>query len=183
MATRVRFSKSEFRKELMKRKKLYEDEQTARLIAYAQEQIQLIGSEIAPYFGMSERNTGNLLDSLCWGVWFNGNNRPKAFGYYREPQAEFESYLHELSPLNRVPVNGRLLAQQFLADFQPKIKDGWEVAWGVLAPYYAYWETGHENILLGGYVAPFYVMTQRYDHIQNQLGTRCVTRIEINRPQ
>lgn len=177
MAVRVKFNKGEFRRELLQRKKLYEDEQTARLIAYAEEQMQLIGAEIEPYFGHSYTNTGNMLDSLCWGVWFDG--KLKKSGYYREKQAEFDSYLHELSIACRTPVDGRFLAQQFLANYKA-VKQGWSVAWGVLAPYYPYWETGHENVLIGD-VEGFYIMTQRYDHIQNQLGTKCVTRIEINR--
>lgn len=174
MATRVRFSKSEFRKELMKRKRLVEKEQTARLIAYAQEEMQRMGNLISQIITNVDWNTGNLLDSLCWGVWHN--KKKCATGFYREMQAEYDSYLHELSQ-NKQPVNGRLLAEQFLQEYQDNltVTDGWQIVWGVLAPYYVYWEEGHINVLFGGEFAKFDAMSQRYDHIENVLKPRCKT--------
>lgn len=182
MATRVRFSKSEFRKELMKRKREYEVEQTARLIAYAQSQIVLIAAEIEQIITSQDGSTGNLLDSLCWGVWHN--KKRKGIGYYRDESAIEDSFLHELSPSIRESVNGHFLAQQFLAQYQDNltITDGWQVVWGVLAPYYAYWEAGHTNVLLGGQFIQFTAMSQRYDHIKNKLAPRCRVDFNVNVP-
>lgn len=174
MATRVRFSKIEFRKELMKHKKLIEAEQTARLIAYAKEEIVKMGELIAQnVISGQDETTGNLLDSLCWGVWFK--RKRMGSGYFREPQASEESYLHELSPQNRQSVNGHALAQQFLREYGDGItqNDGWHIVWGVLAPYYVYWEQGHINVLRGGEFVKFDAMSQRYDHIENVLKPQC----------
>lgn len=180
MATRVRFNKNEFRKELMKRKREYEVEQTARLIAYAQSQIVLMAAEIEQIITSQDGSTGNLLDSLCWGVWHN--KKRKGLGYYRDVSAIEDSYLHEFSPMIRESVNGHFLAQQFLAQYQDNltITDGWQVVWGVLAPYYAYWEAGHINKLLGGQFIQFTAMSQRYDHIKNELGPRCRVDFNVN---
>lgn len=182
MATRVRFSKSEFRKELMKRKREYEIEQTARLIAYAKEQVVLMAKEIEQIITSQDGNTGNLLDSLCWGVWHN--KKRQGLGYYRDAQAIEDSYLHEFSPMIRESVNGHFLAQQFLAQYQDNltITDGWQVVWGVLAPYYAYWEQGHINKLFGGQFIQFTAMSQRYDHIKNELGPRCRVDFKVTVP-
>ena len=181
MSVRLRFNKNEFRKELMQRKKVYEEEQTLRLISYAKEQIILMGSEIQQIISSQDGSTGNLLDSLCWGVWHNKKNR--GMGYYREPQAMEDSYLHEFSQ-NRESVNGRFLAQQFLAQYQSNLTltSGWQVVWGVLAPYYAYWEAGHINKLYGGQFVQFTAMSQRYDHIKAQLGARCKVDFKVEVP-
>lgn len=174
MATRLKFDKKWFRKELMERKKLIEAEQTARLIAYAKEEIVKMGNLIQQIIIGQDESTGNLLDSLCWGVWHN--QKLCGSGYYREQQAEYDSYLHELS-LNKVSVNGRFLAQQFLSEYGSSItvSDGWQIVWGVLAPYYVYWEKGHINVLFGGQFVKFDAMSQRYDHIENVLKPRCTT--------
>lgn len=174
MATRVRFSKSEFRKDLMKRKRLVEKEQTARLIAYAKEEIVRMGELIQQIVTSEDESTGNLLDSLCWGVWHN--KKLQGFGYYRGESAIEDSYLHELSQ-NRTSVNGHFLAQQFIAEYQDSltVNDGWQIVWGVLAPYYVYWEQGHINVLMGGEFVKFDAMSQRYDHIENVLKPQCKT--------
>ena len=162
----------------MRRKKLYEEEQTSRLVSYAKSQVELMGAEIQQIISSQDGNTGNLLDSLCWGVWHN--KRQVGSGYYQDVQAIEDSYLHEFSPSIRESVNGRFLAQQFLAQYGANIhvNKGWQVVWGVLAPYYAYWETGHTNRLFGGQFIKFTAMSQRYDHIKNELGPRC--RVDFN---
>lgn len=183
MATRVRFQKGQFRKELMQRKKEYERLQTERLIAYAKEQIVLMGDEIQQIITSPEGSTGNLLDSLCWGVWHN--KKREGYGYYRQEINAVEySYLHEFSPSIRESVSGRYLAQQFLEQYQANltITDGWQIAWGVLAPYYAYWEAGHVNILRGGEFVQFTAMSQRYDHIKAALEPKCRTNFNVEVP-
>lgn len=176
MATKVRFSKSEFRKELMKRKYAISVEQTERLKAYAKEEIAKMGEEInLNVITNDEYTKGNLLDSLCWGVWYK--RKRMGSGYFRDQQATEESYLHALSPQNKIAVNGHELAQQFLKEYGESItaNDGWHIVWGVLAPYYVYWEVGHENILKGGEYVRFNIMSQRFDHIQSVLQPRCTT--------
>ncbi len=182
MAVTMRFSKDKFRKELLKRKEAYEVEQTARLVSYAQEQVALMGAEIEQIITSQDGNTGNLLDSLCWGVWHN--KKRKGIGYYREMSAIEDSYLHEFSPAIRETVNGHFLAQQFLAQYQDQIviTNGWQVVWGVLAPYYAYWEAGHINRLFGGQFVQFTAMSQRYDHIKNELGAKCRVNFNVTVP-
>ena len=181
MAVRVRFNKNEFRKELMEQKKAYEVEQTERFVAYAKEQVQLMGIEIEQLITSQDGSTGNLLDSLCWAVWHNKHR--KGMGYYRDPMAMEDSYLHEFSQ-NRESVNGRFLAQQFLMQYQSNltINSGWQIVWGVLAPYYAYWEAGHINKLYGGQFVKFEAMSQRYDHIKAELEPKCRTHFEVQVP-
>lgn len=160
MATRARFQKEKFRKELMKQKREIDKLQTQKFIEFAQEEISKMASLLVDC-----EDTGNLLDSLCWAIWHN--KKLVKNGYYREqPQAELDSYLHELSPERSIPINGRVLADQFIAQYDPTIESGWEVVWGVLAPYWAYWEDGHFNVLIGDYVQ-FVAMSQRFDHIKD----------------
>lgn len=175
MPTKMKFDKKEFRKQLMQRKKYVDDEQTARLIAYAKEEVLKMGELIKQgVINNEDLSTGNLLDSLCWCVW--RKRKRMASGYYRDQQATTESYLHELSA-NKVSVNGHQLAQQFLQEYGETIPEnnGWHIVWGVLAPYYVYWEEGHINKLLGGEFMKFNAMSQRYDHIKDVLEPKCRT--------
>lgn len=161
MATRLKFNANEFRKELMAKKLELDKEQTRRLIAYAREEIIKIGDK------MMMEDTGNLLDSLCWGVWQKG--RLIRSGYYRQmPEATNDSYLHAISPMPpKEAVNGRYLAQLFLSQYKPKQMRGWEVVWAATTPYYAYWEYGHYNVFLKQRVQ-FTAMAERYDHIKQE---------------
>lgn len=160
MSVRARFQKEKFRKELMKQKREIDKLQTQKLIEFAKEETSKIGSLLLDW-----EDTGNLVDSLCWAVWHN--KKMVKNGYYRQqPQAELDSYLHELSAERSTPINGRVLADQFIANYEPSVESGWELVLGILAPYWAYWEGGHFNILLGDFVQ-FVAMTQRYDHIKD----------------
>ena len=135
-------------------------EQTTRLIAYAEQQMEKIGERIA------WNDHGNLLDSLCWAVYYNGNMR--RCGYYRKSEAIEDTYLHALSKSIRQPINGHAEAQTFLAQYVPTEQSGWEVIWAVAAPYWGYWEKGHQNVMLKSFVK-FSVMAHRYDVIRKQL--------------
>lgn len=178
-----KFTRDKFRKDLMKRKKLYEEQQTARLLAYAQEQVMLMGDEIKQIITSQDGSTGNLLDSICWGVWHNKKSVGKGY-YNKEITATEYSYLHEFNPSIRESVSGRYLAQQFLEQYQANIvtDKGWQMVWGVLAPYYAYWEAGHTNILRGGQFVQFTAMSQRYDHIRQALEPKCRVHFEVTVP-
>lgn len=72
-------------------------EQSKLLVEYAEKRVQEIGRKIASYpMGNFMDDTGNLLDSLCWGVLYG--NEIIASGFYREQRASRPSYLHERGP-------------------------------------------------------------------------------------
>jgi hypothetical protein len=173
-SVRVFFKKSEVKKRL---EKIAFKQQTLNLVEYAENEIKNIASELTGGSFNLDASTGNLLDSLCWGVYFNGNVRN--MGYYRKQQASEDSYLHALSS-NKISVNGHFLAQQFIANYKPTTH-GWEIVFGILAPYQAYWEAGHYNVMLKQQVR-FMALTQRYDVIKNELSPLCKVYLEINRP-
>lgn len=176
--TRVRFNANKYRKAVMKR---VADEQTIRLIAYAQEEVSKMGDLLKEK--MKEKpsdRTHNMLNSLVWAVYYDG--KEKKHGYYRKSAStKGKAYLHELSDEPR-EVNGRELAKEFLRTYQPRVNNGWEIVWAILAPYYAYWEAGHENVFYGKFVK-FDMMTQRYDHIRNTLGNHARVSFSVNVPK
>lgn len=130
------------------------DEQTRLFIDYAKENVNTIAKGIQSY-GYSMDRTGNLLDSLCWVVSYNG--KMVGSGFYRETQATRDSYLHELFNTKALelmseyfPVFGHALAEDFIERWGKKSEQGqWVVAFGILAPYWGYWEVGHQNVLTG----------------------------------
>lgn len=165
------------------------DEQNKRLIAYAEKKIKEIGNTIKTYHSRNNLDrTGNLLNSLCWGVSYRGEMIGS--GFYREPQTRMRtnrwgeerglgvqggtsSYLHEF--FNEVEeVNGRQLAENFLAEQQGNFPSGWRVFFAILAPYWGYWESGFT--LRPGLQAhgrtkffQFSVMSQHYTRIAMEL--------------
>lgn len=77
-------------------------EQSKLLVEYAEKRVQEIGRKIASYpMGNFMDDTGNLLDSLCWGVLYG--NEIIASGFYREQRASRPSYLHKRGPFPFVP--------------------------------------------------------------------------------
>lgn len=156
-------------------------EQTSRLIAYAQYKIEKIGA----YIG--KQKTGNLLDSLCWGVSYNG--KIVQSGFYREKQAREASRLHEWSTVEfwkknpdgwsglqeaSEEVNGRELAEAYIQKYGNSGGNGWKVFFAILAPYWGYWEKGF-NLKVGfgktrtQRFVQFAVMTQFYDQVKAEL--------------
>lgn len=176
--TRVRFNVEKYRKAVMKH---VAEEQNLRLIAYAQDEITKMGDSLKEK--MKEKpsdRTHNMLNSLVWAVYYDG--KEKKHGYYRKSSStKGKAYLHELSD-NPREVNGRELAKEFLRTYQPRVNNGWEIVWAILAPYYAYWEMGHENRFYGKFVK-FDMMTQRYDHIRNTLGNLAKVSFSVNVPK
>lgn len=149
-----------------------EKEQTLRLIAYAEREVEAIGDDISVYpFANNMDRTGNLLDSLCWGVFFKGDL--KKMGYYRPQEAIEDSHLHEWSRPMGMSVNGHFMAQQFLAQYHG-FPDGWEVIFAILAPYWGYWEKGHVNVG-NGQLQRWHVMTRHYDIVGRDLSPADVT--------
>lgn len=155
-----------------------EREQTARLVEYAKAEIIRIGNDIsvAPTANNLDR-TGNLLDSLCWAVYFDG--KLSKFGYYRKATAIEDSHLHEYSKPMGESVNGHVLAQNFISAYVPQ-QSGWELFFAILAPYWGYWEEGFTHILNGRFYN-WQVMTEHYDSVKNDLKP-CNVRFNTYRP-
>lgn len=177
-------------------------EQNRRLIEYAQKGILELGYTIA---SISTKNnmddTGNLLDSLCWGVCYNGEMIGS--GFYREQRATRPSELHAYSKAEVLegrtrrkwkelyntdvqkarmlqaanwsetsasePVNGHELAQAYIDRAAKKCKAGqWMVFFAILAPYWGYWEAGHNNVFMRRFVR-YQVITEFYDKMKTDL--------------
>ena len=63
--------------------------------------------------------TGNLLNSLCWGVAYSGEL--KASGFFRNAQSTKISYLHEWSTeYAAFPVDGHSLAAEYIERYGMK---------------------------------------------------------------
>lgn len=158
------------------------NEQTNRLIAYAKEKIGKIAVDIKSHY-YSMDNTGNLLDSLCWVVSYDGHE--VGSGFYRSQQASHNSYLHELFSNRKrateergisgdeikamYPVYGHALAKMFISEHGSNSKKGqWVVYFAILAPYWGYWELGHKNIMTSKY-EKFAVMAEFRDKVAKDL--------------
>lgn len=149
------------------------NEQTARLIAYAETEIvNIVESK------RFDDRTYNLSDSYVWCVYFQGKR--KGFGTYGRKQARKTSLLHEYSPNISVKVNGLALANEFTRNYEPTETKGWEIVFAAVAPYGAYLE---EGFTFHGKRYQFDVMSQRYDHIKNALSPLCKVTMHINTPK
>lgn len=167
------------------------EEQTKLLVDYAKSKIIEIGNYIqtAPTVNQMDR-TGHLLNSLCWGVSFQG--KLVDGGFYRNAvthkrrQSGWESdgktkrytdksELHEWNPDISEPVDGRQLAKEYLKSYGNNGSRGWRVFFAILAPYWGYWEKGFRFKLNprsggGGYgFMQFAVMTYFYDQVRRDL--------------
>ena len=146
--------------------------QTERLVDYAMQEIQQIGNDISVYPHANNLDrTGNLLDSLCWGVYYNGSHRRS--GFYRNLSASEVSHLHEYSRPMGEAVSGHYMAQQFIRRYKPSNEKGWEVFFAVLAPYWGYWETGFST--RSGKELKWQVMTRHFDVVSRDLKPSNVT--------
>ena len=117
--------------------------------------------------------TGNLLNSLCWGVAYD--NELKANGFYRNANSLELSYLHERYEEHvAYPVDGHALAEQYTRMYGRLGSGGgtWRVWFAVLAPYWGYWETGFESF---GKELRWQVMTRHFDIVKNDLKPSNVT--------
>lgn len=148
-------------------------EQTRRLVAYAKAKIKEIGDTFLTADTVNNLDrTGNLLDSLCWGVSYDG--KLKASGFYRNQKATEESFLHEwfIGDVSSLfPVYGRGLAQQYIDKFESTHSaKGWQVFFAILAPYWGYWEEGFTMRGKGGSKhLKLAIVTQHYDVIRSEL--------------
>lgn len=169
--------------------------QTMNLIDYAKTEIKRLGDMMSSYssaHGMDR--TGNLLNSLCWCVAYDGERKDS--GFYREPvihtyvnrwgqergigiQGSSSSYLHEYFIDDREEVNGRQLAEEYIGSYNGK-SGKWTVVFAVLAPYWGYWEGGFNHIK-GGRMQ-FQVMTHIFDDVRMDLKPS-KTHLTVYRPK
>lgn len=135
--------------------------QTDLLIEYAKVEIKKLGDRIASYNGANGLDrTGNLLNSLCWGVTYNGEL--KASGYYREETHKTrtnrwgqerglgvgggsDSFLHEFFKNDAEYVDGRKMAREYLRNVRG-LANKWTLFFAILAPYWGYWESGFRMV-------------------------------------
>lgn len=165
--------------------------QTERFIEYAEREVKKIGDMMMTYNSANHLDrTGNLLNSICWGVTYNGER--KASGFYRDAvihtytnrwgqergmgtKGGTSSFLHEFFG-GTEEVNGRQRAENFIESYKGKAK-GWSVFFAVLAPYWGYWESGFTMRGGGGTSGvprqsrfmQFQVMTHIFDDVISEL--------------
>lgn len=186
-------------------------EQNRRLVEYAEQRIIMLGETISSWNSRHNMDdTGNLLDSLCWGVCYDG--KMVNSGFYRPQKASTPSYLHGWSTVEFAdpkrfkkhavgesvknwvsmdagePVNGHQLAEAFIENAHTRCKSGeWMVFFAILAPYWGYWEEGF-NMKVGfgeqrhTVFQQFAVMTQFYDIVKANLKP-ARTRIKVYVPK
>ena len=152
----------------------------ARLVDYAKETIAKIGNKIKSYHSNNNMDrTGNLLNSLCWGVSYKG--RLVEGGFFRDAVLNdkgiaktSESFLHEWFSGDEkylIPVNGRQLAEEYLQKVGNTGSSGWKVFFAILAPYWGYWEEGFNMKTKGKSIGffKFAVMAETYDQVRKDL--------------
>jgi len=149
------------------------NEQTRRLVAYAQDEIIRLVESHAFY-----NRTMNLQDSYVWVVYYKG--KKAGSGFYGNKSASGKSVLHEYTPAISVDVDGRALARKFVSTYTPEETSGWEIVFAAVAPYGAYLEGG---FLFKGKRYQFDVMSQRYDAITRTLTPLCKVKFEVHQPK
>ena len=188
--TRIKFNATKFSNALFD---VLKEEQTARFIAYAKHKIIEIGTRVGEYHSRNGMDrTGNLLNSLCWGVTYNGVL--KGSGFFRDAIIHSRrgknggsiSWLHEFFANTDEVVNGRMLAEQYINTFVNKhTGKGWYVFFAILAPYWGYWESGFRMKSGGGnsgiprstQFLQFSVMSQFFDRVRMDLTP---TKVDIS---
>lgn len=174
----IGFSAARMKRDMMK---IVIAEQTDRLVEYAMTKISEIGNRIQEYHSANHMDRyGNLLDSLCWGVAYDG--KLKASGFYRDEAADRESYLHEwfnTEISSMFPIYGHGLAQQYIDNYNGAEGKGWNIFFAILAPYWGYWEKGFamkekqrdwdEDDVIQTRTYRFAVMTEFYDQVKRDL--------------
>lgn len=165
------------------------EEQTRRLIAYAKDKVRLIGDAIQLYNSKHHFDrTGNLLNSICWGVAYSA--RLIDYGFYREANIKSyntgrrdetsQSFLHEFfREKEAYEVDGRYLAERFIKKYGRNSAQGWWRVWfAILAPYWGYWEEGFTMKRGGGMSGipqtssfmKFSVMSEFHDKVERELS-------------
>ena len=145
---------------------------TDRLIKYAIDTTRKIGKAIQLRGGANNMDrTGNLLNSLCWGVSYRGTL--KGSGFYREANSLQDSYIHEWGKYKDMyPVYGHMYAEEYISEWGAGFEtdQGWRVFFAILAPYWGYWEEGFKmRGRRGTKFMRFWVMTRFYDTVVRDL--------------
>ena len=148
-------------------------EQIERLIKYAEDKVVQIGVRINSYHRAHHMDrTGNLLNSLCWGVAYN--NKLYKYGFFRDGAEKGESFMHEryADYMYAFPVHGRALAEQFIKSSGKMTgANRFRVFFAILAPYWGYWEKGFKMKYKGGSTfMQFSVMAEIYDQVTSELS-------------
>jgi len=170
--------------------------QTNLLIDYAMDEIKKLGDRIASYNSANGLDrTGNLLNSLCWGVTYDGVL--KASGFYREETHKKrtnrkgdergfgvhggnDSFLHEFFGNDAELVEGRKLAKEYLQNVKGK-SNKWTVFFAILAPYWGYWEGGFRMVTTNKRMQ-FQAMIYVFDDVRKDLKP-AKTNITVYRPK
>lgn len=165
----------------------------SRLVTYAKMTIIEIGYKIMSYHSKNGMDrTGNLLNSLCWGVSYKGQLIES--GFFRDAASKnkgidgtSESFLHEwfVDEKYAYPVDGRQLAEEYIRKVGGTGSTGWKVFFAILAPYWGYWEKGFTMRRGGGIIhgsdgktwkiprtstfMKFSVMAEVYDKVKKDL--------------
>jgi hypothetical protein len=137
------------------------DEQTARLLEYAP--LMLAKAYNQKTFN---NDTWNLADSYVWVVYYHGAVKGSGFLWNSRIASSDVRYHH-------TKVNGRKLAESFIATYAPKISKGWEIVWAATAPYSTYLESGARG-------HKFKVMSSIYDEIVSDFKGRAEVIFENN---
>lgn len=166
---RYTFAKKTFYDNIMKN---VVREQTARLIAYAKEELyEMIVSKTF------KSRTFNLADSYVYAVYYDG--KEQAHGYVGAKMASSNSFLHEWSKdsSKRIPADGRKEATEFLTKFKSALPttNGWVVVWAACAPYAKYLDPAVGSTKTNR----FFVISQRYDHIANTFSSKGVVSLKV----
>lgn len=170
--------------------------QTSLLIEYAKVEIKKLGDRIASYNGANGLDrTGNLLNSLCWGVTYDG--RLMDGGFYREEVHKTQtnrwgqvrglgvsggskSFLHEFFKHDAEEVDGRKLASLYLLSKHGKANK-WTMFFAILAPYWGYWEGGFRMVTTNKRMQ-FQAMIYVFDDVRKDLKP-AKTNITVYRPK
>ena len=170
--------------------------QTNLLIEYAKVEIKKLGDRIASYNGANGLDrTGNLLNSLCWGVTYDGVL--KASGFYREETHKKrtnrkgderglgvnggnDSFLHEFFGNDAELVEGRKLAKEYLQNVKGK-SNKWTMFFAILAPYWGYWECGF-RMVKNNKRMQFQALIYTFDDVRKDLKP-AKTDITVYRPK
>ena len=162
-------------------------EQNRRLVDYAKRTIRLLGDAIQMHASRNHMDrSGNLLNSLCWGVAYNGKLIES--GFYRDASLKSythwqegrttNAYLHEWTPdeYQAFLVEGRKMAEQYIKRYGAAGSQGgyWRVFFAILAPYWGYWEKGFNMVHGIGKTRTtsfhqFAVMSELYDKVGEDL--------------
>lgn len=175
----VKFNKKALAKDIFNNLAL---QQTALFVEYAKNKVRLLGDAIMLYNSRNHMDrTGNLINSLCWGVSYQG--KLQEGGFYREPPVlrdkgiagTSESFLHEWFAGDvkyLLPVDGHALAEEYLQTYGNNGSRGWKVFFAILAPYWGYWEKGFNMKSKFGTSTKFMqfaVMTEFFDEVRKDL--------------